>query len=261
LLDVAMSERKAAIRASAMTPIRAVVGEDDPLYLAGIVSVLEQATVQVVARAANLEDLLRKARAHRPDLAVLDIEVPPGLRSEDCVKAVTALRAIDPRMSMLVLAPEPDERCAVAILGDRPEGVGLLAKSGIRDVEDFTSSVHRVARGGTAIDPQVAARLAGRRPSRDPLDELTAREREVLSLIATGLSNRLIAAELVVTLAAIERHITSIFSKLELRRDGDHHPRVLAALRYLGAGAHGGSPARAPDLEEDIELTLDPGVG
>jgi DNA-binding NarL/FixJ family response regulator len=219
---------------AAGSAIRAVVGDADPLYVAGITASLQQAGVEVVASAHNLDDLLRKTRAYHPDVAVADIGIPPSLTDEDRIDAVSRLRAIDPRMSVLILSDAPDARYAEAVLGERPEGLGLLVKASIRDVEDFAASVHLVARGGTALDPRVVSRLAGRRPQKDPLDELTNRERQVLALMAQGRSNGSIAGELVVTIAAVERHITSIFSKLDLCRDGADHRRVLAVLVYLG---------------------------
>jgi DNA-binding NarL/FixJ family response regulator len=137
-------------------------------------------------------------------------------------------------MAVLILTQLPEERCALAVLDDQPAGFGYLVKARIRDVEDFTESVRRVARGGSAIDPVVVARLAGARSTRDPVDELTNRERQVLALMAEGRSNRFIATQFVVTVSAVERHITSMFAKLGLRSNSADHRRVLAVLQYLG---------------------------
>lgn len=214
--------------------LRVVLGAEDPLYRAGIAYVLGQAEVDVVASASNADDLARKARAYHPDVAIVDLDMPPILSDDDRVEAARSIRSIDPRMAVLILTRLPEERCALAVLDDQPEGFGYLVKARIRDVEDFTDSVRRVARGGSAIDPVVVSRLAGARPTRNPVDELTNRERQVLALIAQGRSNRFIATEFVVTVSAVERHITSMFAKLGLQSDPADHRRVLAVLQYLG---------------------------
>ena len=215
--------------------LRVVLGAEDPLYRAGIAHVLGQAEVDVVASASNADDLARKARAYHPDVAIVDIDMPPILSVDDRVEAARGIRSIDPRMAVLILTQLADERCALAVLDDQAAGFGYLVKARIRDVEDFTESVRRVARGGSAIDPVVVGRLAGALPSRDPVDELTKRERQVLALVAEGRSNRFIATELVVTVSAVERHITSVFAKLGLRSNPADHRRVLAVLQYLAA--------------------------
>ncbi|HEY1593745.1 MAG TPA: response regulator transcription factor, partial [Solirubrobacteraceae bacterium] len=180
------------------------------------------------------DDLSRKARAYHPDVAVVDIDMPLAGGDGDCVEAARRIRALDPRTAVMALSRRADERYALAVLGEQPEGFGYLLKTRIRDVEDFTASVRRVAAGGSAIDPRVVSRLAGRHENPDPIGDLTARERQVLALIAEGRSNSSIASGLVVTIAAVERHITSIFGKLGLPPDRDDHRRVLAVLRYLG---------------------------
>jgi DNA-binding NarL/FixJ family response regulator len=226
--------RGAGVPRPATASIRVLVAADDPLYQAGIEHVLRHAGVDVVARASGTDELARKARGHHPDVAVVDIGMPTGLTVEDRLATVRSIRAIDPRIAILILSELPDEQHALAVVADQPEGFGYLVKARIRDVEDFTSSVRRVARGGTAIDPIIIARLAGRRRTRDPIDDLTDREHEILALMAQGRSNRWIAEELVVTTAAVERRITSIFAKLDLKPNPDDHRRVLAILRYLG---------------------------
>jgi DNA-binding NarL/FixJ family response regulator len=213
--------------------LRVVLGAEDPLYRAGIAHVLGHAEVDVVASASNAADRARKARAYHPDVAIIDVDMPPILSDDDRIEAARSIRSIDPRMAVLVLTQLPEERCALAVLDDQPAGFGYLVKARIRDVEDFTESVRRVARGGSAIDPVVGARLAGARLTRDPVDDLTNRERQVLALMAEGRSNRFIATEFVVTVSAVERHITSMFAKLGLRSNPADHRRVLAVLRYL----------------------------
>jgi DNA-binding NarL/FixJ family response regulator len=226
------------------SPLRIVVGDDDMLCQAGIVSVLRDAGVDVVATASNGHDLALQARERHPDVVVLDIDMPPSLTAADRIEATRELRSIDPRMAVLVLSELADAPYARALLGDRPEGFGCLVKARIRDVDDLTSSVRRVANGGTAIDPLLFAGLVGNRTA-DPLDELTKREREVLALIAEGRSNSSIADGFVVTVGAVERHVSSIFSKLCLRPTATDHRRVLAVLRYRDSSA--AAPARPVD--------------
>jgi DNA-binding NarL/FixJ family response regulator len=195
---------------------------------------LREASIDVVAAASNAADLVRKARAYHPDLAVVDRDLEPSPGDLDAAEAVRRLRLLDPPVAALILSKHADERYVLDVVGDRPQGFGFLVKGRIGDVEDFTACVQRVARGGTAIDPVVISRLAGGRPTDDSLEDLTGRERQVLALMAQGRSNPFIARQLVVTIPAVERHITSIFAKLGLRSGGDDHPRVLASLRYLG---------------------------
>jgi DNA-binding NarL/FixJ family response regulator len=218
---------------AASSPIRVVVGDAEPIYQAGIAQLLGQAGVEVAATASNADDLARKIRAYHPDVVVLDRDLPPSLREEQSIETARRIRSIDPRMAILVLSTRPAERYALEVLGDQPEGFGYLMKARIRDAEDLAASVRRVARGDTAMDPDVVSQVVGARRSADPLEELTNREREVLALMAAGRSNGHIAAELVVTIAAVERHITSIFAKLGLQANADDHRRVLAVLTYL----------------------------
>jgi DNA-binding NarL/FixJ family response regulator len=195
--------------------------------------VLGQAGIEVVASANNADELARKTRAYHPDVVVLDLDMPPSLSDDEQARVVRDIRSIDPRMAILILSQLPKEQHALSLLGDQPQGFGYLVKDRIRNTEDFTASVRRVARGGTAIDPAVLSRLAGGQRTRDPTDDLTNRERQVLALMAEGRSNRCIANELAVTAPAVERHITRIFTKLDLRPDPADHRRVLAVLRYL----------------------------
>ena len=214
--------------------IRVVVASNDPLGRTGITHVLREASIDVVAAVSNAADLVRKTRAYHPDLAVVDRDLEPNPGDPDASEAVRKLRLIDPPVAILILSKHADERYVLDVVGDTPQGFGFLVKGRIGDVEDFTASVQRVARGGTSIDPVVISRLAGGRSTDDSLDDLTARGRQVLALMARGRSNPFIASQLVVTIPAVERHITSIFVKLGLRTNGDDHRRVLAILRYLG---------------------------
>jgi DNA-binding NarL/FixJ family response regulator len=232
-------------------PIRVIVADDEPIYQAGITYVLQMGGLEVVATASNADDLARKTRAHHPDVAVVDGNMAPRRDGVTCVQAARELRSIEPGLAILILSQSADAREVLEAMGDRPSGFGYLLKPRIGDLEDFAASVRRIAHGGTAIDPTVLGRLAMRQRSDDPLDELTPRELEVLGLIAEGRSNGFIAEELVVTLAAVERHITSIFAKLRLPSSSAGHRRVLAALRYLDGHTIGvgfvDDRKRAPD--------------
>jgi DNA-binding NarL/FixJ family response regulator len=217
-------------------PLRVVVGEDQPLVRAGVVRALEEeGGFEVVAVAADAPDLLRKTRAHKPDVVVTDIQMPPDL-TDDGLRAAIEIRATQPEVGVVVLSQFLEERYAVDLVGERADGVGYLLKDRVGDLTLFTDAVRRVARGGSALDPDVVQRMVGRRRIRTPLDELTRREREVLTLMAEGRSNRGIADQLVVTVAAVERHVTSIFSKLDLRAVPEDHRRVLAVLKFLDRG-------------------------
>jgi DNA-binding NarL/FixJ family response regulator len=209
-----------------------VVGEDQPLFREGVVHVLRDAGLDVVGEAVSADELVRKARAHTPDVVVGDIQMPPNL-GDDGLRAVREIRRIAPEIAVLVLSQFLEDRYAIELLGDRPEGVGYLLKDRVADVGSFVDSVRRVAHGGSVIDPEVVGRLVGCRRRNNPVEDLTGREREVLALMAEGKSNQGIAETLVVTVAAVERHVTNIFAKLGLRREEHEHRRVLAVLRYL----------------------------
>src|SRR5919197_5960680 len=213
-------------------PVRVVIGEDDVLLREGITRILEGAGLEVVAQTGNAEDFLRRARAHRPDVAVVDVQMPPN-NEDDGLRAALELRDANPDMGVLVLSQFFEESYAIELIGDRAEGVGYLLKERVADVSAFVDAVERVANRGSAIDPEIVGRLLGRRRVASPLDELTAREREVLAAMAEGKSNRGIAADLVVSETAVEKHVTRIFSKLGLGPSYTEHRRVLAVLTYM----------------------------
>ena len=210
-----------------------VIAEDDVLLREGIVRLLAEAGFEIAAQAGDAHDFLRKALAHRPDVAVVDIQMPPG-RGADGLRAALELRERLPGTGVLVLSSYYEETYALDLIGESAEGVGYLLKERVGDVEAFTDAVARVAAGGSALDPEIVGRMLGRRRSAGgPLDKLTEREREVLAQIAEGKSNLGIAEQLVVTTAAVEKHITSIFQKLGIDSTPTGHRRVLAALTYL----------------------------
>jgi DNA-binding NarL/FixJ family response regulator len=212
--------------------MRVVIGEDSVLLRAGVARLLEDAGMEVVAQAADAEDLLRKVRAHKPDVAVVDIRMPPG-NADDGLRAAREVRSELPDVGVLVLSQYAEEHYVTQLLEDGAEGVGYLLKERIADVDRFVDSVRRVADGGSALDPEIVALMMGRREG-GPLDSLTEREREVLALMAEGRTNRGIAGELYVSERAVERHVTAIFTKLGLPTGPADHRRVLAVLAYLG---------------------------
>ena len=212
--------------------MRVVVADDQALTREGVARLLEDAGLEVVGRAADREDLLRKVRAHQPDVAVVDIRMPPTHVDEGLTAAAT-IRAELPNTGVLVLSQYVEERYALRLLANGADGVGYLLKDRVQDITRFVEAVRRVGEGGSVLDPEVVARMVGRRREGDPLAALTTKEREVLELMAEGLSNRAIAERLVVTDRAVERHVTSIFGKLGLTATGSGQRRVLAVLAYL----------------------------
>jgi DNA-binding NarL/FixJ family response regulator len=219
--------------------MRVVIADDSVLLRAGLVRLLEDAGFEVVAQASNAEDLLRKVRAHRPAVAVTDIRMPPT-QTDEGLRAAQQIRKEMPEVGVLVLSQYIDEGYAVELLQGSAEGIGYLLKDRVADVSAFIDALRRVGEGGSALDPEVVSQLLGRRRANDPLDRLTPREREVLGHMAEGRSNAAIARKLVVTERAIEKHVTSIFSKLGLSTVEDGHRRVLAVLAYLDGSSSSG---------------------
>lgn len=211
-----------------------VVGEDQPIVREGIVHVLQDSGFEVVGTAENARDLVRITRAQRPDVVVTDIQMPPD-NTDDGLRAALEIRATVPSVGVLVLSQFLEDRYAMDLVADSAEGVGYLLKENVGDLRMFTEAVRRVASGGSALDPAVVARLVGRKRKAGPLDNLTPRERDVLALVAEGRSNAGVAQELVVSVAAVERHVTGIFDKLGLHQSPEQHRRVLAVLKYLRA--------------------------
>ena len=221
--------------------IRVVVGKDQPLFRDGVVHVLTTAGFDVLAAAGDAGDLLRKALAHHPDVVVVDIQMPPGFQ-DDGLRAAREILAARPATAVLVLSQFLEDRYVIDLLADRPEGKGYLLKDRIADADSFVDAVRRGAGGGSVIDAEAVGRLVGRRRGGGQIGSLTSREREVMCLMAQGKSNQGIADELVVTVSAVERHVTSIFARMGLPRDAQEHRRVLAVLQYLRAD-RSGTPA------------------
>jgi DNA-binding NarL/FixJ family response regulator len=214
--------------------IRVIVGEDQAFVREGIVHVLTDGGFDVVGTTADADDLVRMASAYGPDVVVADIQMPPG-HADDGLQAVLAIRAAQPGVGVLVLSQFLEDSYVFDLVADGAQGVGYMLKEKVGNLDMFTDAVRRVADGGSALDPDVVARLVGRKQKASLIDSLTPREREVLTLIAEGRSNAGIANELVVTVAAVERHVTSIFDKFGLHQTPDQHRRVLAVLKYLKA--------------------------
>jgi DNA-binding NarL/FixJ family response regulator len=209
-----------------------VVADDDALLREGIAALLQDAGHEVVGRAGDADDLLLKVRSYAPDVAIVDVRMPPG-NADDGLVAASDIRRTHPDVAVLVLSQHLEAAYMLELVGDDASGVGYLLKDRVRDVEEFLSAVERVASGGTAFDPEVVKSLVGGH-RRSRLDDLTDREREVLSLIAEGRSNRAIGASLYMSSRAVERHVQAIFQKLRLPDSADDNRRVLAVLALLG---------------------------
>jgi DNA-binding NarL/FixJ family response regulator len=212
--------------------MRIVIAEDSVLLRAGLVRLLVDAGHEVVAAVDNAEDLLRTITSTTPDICVVDVRMPPTFTDEG-IRAAAEIRHRFPDIAVLVLSQYVEEHYASELLAGDVGKVGYLLKDRVADVGEFVASLVRVADGGTALDPEVVAQLLARRRTRHPLDELTPRESEVLSLMAEGRSNAGIAEALVVSAGAVEKHVNNIFSKLALPPASGDHRRVLAVLRYL----------------------------
>ena len=219
--------------------MRIVLGEDSLLLREGLARLLEATGHEVVGQAGDAEDLLRKAGAHKPDVVIVDVRMPPTF-SDEGIRAALEIRARRPGTPVLVLSEYVESSYALELFADGTDGLGYLLKQRVSDLDRFLDAVGRVAAGGSALDPEVVSHLLGRQRAGDPLGRLTPRETEVLALMAEGRSNHAIAEQLVITERAVEKHVTSIFSKLELPPTADSHRRVLAVLKYLQAPA----PAR-----------------
>jgi DNA-binding NarL/FixJ family response regulator/class 3 adenylate cyclase len=215
-----------------MRGVRVVIAEDSVLLREGIARLLEDQGFEVAAQSGTAEDLLRHVGMHKPDVAIVDIRMPPT-QTDEGLRAAQEIRERWPDTGVLVLSQYVEPGYAMELLGENAEGVGYLLKDRVSDVEEFAAAVRRVGEGGSALDPAVVSQLVGRRRRDDPLQGLTPREREVLELMAEGRSNQAIADRMVITLRAVEKHVTSIFGKLRLSSTDQDHRRVLAVLTFL----------------------------
>jgi len=214
--------------------VRIVLGEDSLLLREGLARLLEATGHEVVGQAGDAEDLLRKAGAHKPDVVIVDVRMPPTF-SDEGIRAALEIRARRPGTPVLVLSEYVESSYALELFADGTDGLGYLLKQRVSDLDRFLDAVGRVAAGGSALDPEVVSHLLGRHRAGDPLGRLTPRETEVLALMAEGRSNHAIGEQLVITERAVEKHVTSIFSKLDLPPTAESHRRVLAVLKYLQA--------------------------
>jgi len=213
-------------------PLRVVLAEDSVLLREGLVRLLTDGGFDVVDAVADAEAFLRSVATHRPDVVVVDVRMPPTFTDEG-VRAALVVREQFPQIAVLVLSQYVEENYATELVAGRSRGVGYLLKDRVADVREFLDALRRVAAGGTALDPEVVSQLLSRSRRKDPLDRLTPRESQVLRLMAEGRTNTAIAAELVVTEGAVEKHVSSIFAKLDLPPTEHDHRRVLAVLRWL----------------------------
>jgi DNA-binding NarL/FixJ family response regulator len=214
--------------------VRVVIAEDSVLLREGLERLLDENGLDVVGSAGTADELLRDVESRAPDVAVIDIRLPPT-HNDEGMRAALEIRATHPDTGVLVLSQYVEVGLAMQLLAESAEGAGYLLKDRISDVKDFAAAVRRVATGGSAIDPIIVSTLLSRRRGDDPLDALTPREREVLELMAEGRSNQGIADRLVITLRAVEKYVSSIFGKLGLPSSGSDSRRVLAVLLYLRA--------------------------
>jgi DNA-binding NarL/FixJ family response regulator len=213
--------------------VKLVIADDSVLLREGMARLLEDQGFEVAGQAGDGEELVRKVMAHKPDVAIVDVRMPPT-HTDEGLRAAQQIREQLPDTGVLVLSQYVEEEYATELIGDRADGVGYLLKDRVADVDAFVDAVRRVGDGGSALDPEVVSLMLGRKRD-EPLSELTPREREVLALISEGLSNNAIAERLVVTERAVEKHVTSIFGKLRLPPTGETHRRVLAVLAYMRA--------------------------
>lgn len=215
-------------------PLRVLIADDEVLLRTGVARVLEDAGMQIVAETGDASEAVNLVADERPDVAILDVQMPPG-RADAGLQAAIAIRRQWPDTKVLVLSQFLEERYPLDLIGEDAAGVGYLLKMRVADIASFVEAVRRVASGGSALDPAVVALMVGRKRRDDPLERLTAREREVLSQMAEGKSNHGIAQALGISPAAVEKHITHLFGKLELGDEPLQHRRVMAVLALLGA--------------------------
>jgi DNA-binding NarL/FixJ family response regulator len=214
--------------------VRVVIADDSVLVREGIAALLTRAGVDVVAQTASPEELLREIDAHLPDVAIVDVRMPPT-QTDEGLRAAHEIRARHPQIGIVILSQHVEVGIATRLLAETPERLGYLLKDRVGNAEAFVGALHRVADGGSALDPEVVTGLLSRPREDGPLQTLTDREREVLERIAAGLSNQAIATEMDITLRSVEKYVSSVFTKLGLPATGHEHRRVLAVLQFLRA--------------------------
>jgi DNA-binding NarL/FixJ family response regulator len=214
--------------------VRVVIADDSILVREGIAAVLTRAGVEVAAQVASPEELLREVDLHVPDVAIVDVRMPPT-QTDEGLRAAHEIRARHPQIGIVILSQHIEVGIATRLLAETPEGLGYLLKDRVGNAEAFVDALHRVADGGSALDPEVGSGLLSRARADGPLQTLTDREREVLERIAEGLSNQAIAVEMSITLRSVEKYVSSVFTKLGLPATGHEHRRVLAVLQFLRA--------------------------
>jgi DNA-binding NarL/FixJ family response regulator len=212
--------------------VRVVIADDNLLVRKGIAALLTDSGIDVAAEVDDGDELLAAVDAHQPDMAIVDIRMPPT-HTDEGLRAAQEVRARHPEISIVVLSQHVEYGVATRVLAEHPARLGYLLKDRVTDIDDFVGTLRRVTRGGTALDPQVVSRLLESEPEGGPLDALTPREREVLQLVAEGLSNPAVADRLGITLRSTEKYVSSIFTKLDLPATGSEHRRVLAVLQFL----------------------------
>jgi DNA-binding NarL/FixJ family response regulator len=214
--------------------VRVVIADDSILLREGIASLLTRAGIEVAALAGSPEELLREVDAHVPDVAIIDVRMPPT-QTDEGLRAAHEVRARHPQIGIVILSQHVEVGIATRLLAETPERLGYLLKDRVGNAESFVGALRRVADGGSALDPEVVTGLLSRARDDGPLQTLTDREREVLERIAEGLSNQAIATEMEITLRSVEKYVSSVFTKLGLPATGHEHRRVLAVLRFLRA--------------------------
>ena len=214
--------------------MRVVIADDNVLVRSGIAALLREAGIEVAGESGGVDDLLEDVEAHAPDVAIIDIRMPPT-HSDEGLRAAQEIRARHPRMGIVILSQHVESGVATRALAESPERLGYLLKDRVGAVDEFVGTLRRVAAGGTALDPLVVSRLLAANSDDGPLQPLTPREREVLQLVAEGLSNRAVAERLDIALGSTEKYVSSIFAKLGLPDTGGEYRRVLAVLRFLQA--------------------------
>jgi DNA-binding NarL/FixJ family response regulator len=212
--------------------VRVVIADDSALMREGIATFMRRAGIEVAAQAASAEELLHEVAAHEPDVAIVDVRMPPTF-SDEGLRAAYEIRARFPGIGIVILSQHVETGVATRLLAESPEGLGYLLKDRVGDIEEFAGTLRRVAAGGSALDPEVVARLLAAGRERGPLASLSAREREVLELVAEGRSNKAIGERLELSQRGVQKHVTAVFAKLGLEADEDDNRRILAVIEYL----------------------------